>query len=180
MKKKLWISLCLALVMLFSAVSPVSAALNITGVEYNFDAAENENALTIKWIGRPWAEVKANEFYPQKIQGQWETIADVEDRIREKIFDLLREDIPWNQLDPEEEPALSGQLSMGEEIIGDNEYLRIWKGYFNIHIYSLDDLETPESELKFFTLFYKTTSFPAGTPYDEIYPEGWYPAVYMQ
>ena len=178
MKKKIVIILGLVCILVGVLALPVFAALSIYGIEYNYDAAENEDALIVKWYEREWGIVKAGEFQLQGPPLKETTIAEVEARISEKFYDLLREDIKWNQLDPEEEPYLSDVLSPGEEIVyvGPQKYLRVWKGYFAIHIYSLDDLETPVSELRFVTCFVKRSIYPGGTSQEEIFPDGWWPA----
>lgn len=170
MKKRIVLALTLVMVLVITLATPALASLSITGIYYNFDAAENENALTVNWVGRPAFEIKANEFYSQKVQGQWETPADVEERIQEKFLDLLVEDIPINQVDPEDEcmqdPPI---LNPGEEwvVVQNKDVMRLWKAYFKIHIYSLDDLETPESELRFLTRFQNV--------YAGQIPDNWWP-----
>lgn len=162
-------------IVLLSFILVVTPALAIVpqGVYYDFGAGENENALVIKWTGHPDTVVKGGEFWLAKKET---TIADVEARITEKVHDLLKEDILWNKLDPEEEPAYSGILSPGEEIFYDpQQKLRVWKSWFAIHIYSLDDLETPDSELRFVTRITKRSVYPGGTTWDEIFPDGWWP-----
>lgn len=170
--KRLLVSLILSLVILGVWVLPAYAIVP-QGVDYNFNAAENEWALRVRWTGHPNTEVKAGEFYLAKKET---TKKEVEARILTEIHDAIVEDILWNQLDPEEEPRLSGVLSPGEEIIYDpQQKLRVWKAFFGLHIYSLDDLETPESELRFVTRFIPRQNVLGGTPYEEIFPDGWWP-----
>ena len=169
--KKVIASLILATVLLVSNAIPVFAIIP-QGVDYNFGATENEWALRIRWTGHPTTEIKGGEFWLGKKET---TIAEVEQRIHEKVFGLIKEDILWNQLDAEEEPALSGILSPGEEIVYvPQQKLRVWKCWFAIHIYSLDDLETPESELSFITCIVPRRIYPGGTSWEEIFPDGWW------
>ena len=133
--------------------SPVSASIDIRGIDYNYGAAENEWALRVRWTGRPAFEIKANEFY---LEGKETITADVEARIQEKFNDLLVDDEKLKDIDPEDParqdpPVLSPQQEI--VIIHNQEYLRSHKAFFRIHIYSLDDLDTPESELRFTTRF---------------------------
>lgn len=170
--KKLFVSLILSLVMLVMFVQPTYAIVP-QGVDYNFNAAENDWALRVRWTGHPNTEVNGGEFWLDKKET---TKEEVEARLLTQIHDAIVEDILWNQLDPEEEPALSGVLSPGEEIIyTPQQKLRVWKAYFGLHIYSLDDLETPESELRFVTRFIPRQNVAGGAPYEEVFPDGWWP-----
>jgi len=152
-------------------------ALVPQSIYYDFSAAGNEPALRIVWTGHPDTIVTGDEFRLQTPQES--TLAEVEARIQAQVDDLLLEDVKWNQLDQEEEPYLSGVLSPGEEIVyvGPQQYLRTWKAWFAIHIYSLDNLSTPESELRFVTRIYKRSVFPGGTSWADIYPGGWWPSL---
>jgi hypothetical protein len=153
MKKALLASV-VALIMLISMTMPVLASIDIQGVDYNFDASETGNALVVRWTGRPAFEIKANEFYSAKVKGQWETVVEVEERIQGKFLDLLVEDIKLSTVEADDQWH-QYIFDPGQElvIINNQEYVRCWKAYFKIHIYSLDDLETPQSELRFITRF---------------------------
>lgn len=170
--KRICLSITLAFVLLASLALPVLASIDIQGIDYNFDAAETEWALRVRWTGRAPFEVKANEFYLQGPPLKETTVAEVEARIQEKFLDLLVEDTKLSTIDPEDgarqDPPV---LSVGEEIVvvRNSDYLRTWKCYFKIHIYSLDDLETPESELRFVTRFQNVA---AGQIPDNWWPEG--------
>lgn len=150
--------LAVALLALLAAVFavPVSASISIQGIYYDWDAAENESALTVVWTGRPAFEVKANEFQLDKKET---TTAEVEARIQEKFNDLLVTDTKLSTMDAEDPTRQDPPILVWpyEEIvvIHNSDYLRTHKAFFAIHIYSLDDLETPESELNFLTRFSK-------------------------
>lgn len=173
MKKKLLPAIIGAILTSILLVSPVFAIIP-QGVYFNHNQypEETEWMLRVVWTGHPTTEVKLNEFW----LGKKETTAlEVENRIREQILDGMYEDVLWNQLDPEEEPAFSGILSPGEEIVyTPQQKLRVWKGYFNIHIETLDNPETPICELKFHTKFYPRRVVPGGKSYDEVFPDGWW------
>lgn len=151
--KKIFTGVIVGVLALMLLTLPVLASIDIQGVDYNFNAAENEWALRVRWTGRPAFEIKANEFYLERGET---TITDVEDRIQEKFNDLLVEDEKLKDIDSEDlvhqDPPV---LSPSQEIviIRNQEYLRSHKAFFRIHIYSLDNLDTPESELRFTTRF---------------------------
>lgn len=174
MKKKLLPAILGAILASILLVSPVFATY-IIGVHYDFDAPENEWALWVDWgDNKPDTIVNANEFQLGKKET---TVAEVEARIQDKFNTFLVEDVLWNQLDPEEE-AYQGILSPGEEIYVNpstgKQYLRVRKMWFAIHIYSLDNLETPESELSFTTKFITRTAYPGGIPWETVFPDGWW------
>lgn len=152
--------------------SPVFAIIP-SGVYYNHNSypAETEWMLRVVWTGHPTTEIKFGEFWTQKKES---TTTEVEARIVEQINDGMYEDILWNQLDPEEE-AYQGILSPGEEIVYvPQKKLRVWKGYFGLHIYVLDNPETPISELSFTTRFIPRRCVPGGTSYEEVFYDGWW------
>lgn len=156
-----------ALLALLAGVFATSvSAVSIQYVYYDFDAAENQNALVVQWTGKPAFEIKANEFYLDKKET---TTADVEARIQLKFNDLLVEDVKLTTYDADDEcrqdPPILGP---GEDIviIRNSEYLRIHKAFFAIRVFELDDLETPESELKFLTRFQRPDAGPI--------PDGWW------
>lgn len=167
MKKRLAIVSTLVIMACVFLVSPVFASIDIQGIYYNFHAAETEWALKVQWTGRPAFEIKANEFYLAKKET---ATAEVEARIQEKFNDLLVEDEKLKDIDPEDpvrqDPPV---LSPSQEIviINNQEYLRSHKAFFKIHIYSLDNLETPESELRFVTQFKNPHAGPI--------PDEWWP-----
>lgn len=178
MKRKLLVAILSSILAILFVASPCFATY-IIGVHFNKDAVGNEWALWVDWgDNKPDTIVNANEFQSQKIKGKWETVADIENRIQDRFNDFLVEDVLWNQLDQEEEPYLSGQFSKGEELYVDpqtqTDYCRYRKMWFAIHIYSLDDLETPESELNFTTRFYNAWVFPGNTHWEQVYPDGWW------
>jgi hypothetical protein len=152
--KKAWLSLVLVLVLFLSMGMAVLASIDIYDINYNFDAGETEDALVVKWTGRLPFKIKANEFYSTKVKGQWETVTQVEERIQDKFLDLLVEDVKLSTVEADD-PWRQYIFDPGQElvIINNQEYVRCWKAYFKIHIYSLDDLETPQSELRFITRF---------------------------
>lgn len=165
--KRLIVGIIISVLLLVCVAIPVLASIDIQGIYYNFHAAETEWALKVQWTGRPAFEIKANEFYLAKKEA---SAADVEARIQEKFNDLLVEDEKLKGIDPEdpvrEDPPV---LSPSQEIviINNQEYLRSHKAFFKIHIYSLDDLETPESELRFVTIFQNPFAGPI--------PDNWWP-----
>lgn len=158
--RRLCLSIILAVILLCSFTLPAFAAsISIQGIYYNFNAAENEWALKVQWTGKPAFEIKANEFYLQKVKGQLETITQVEERIQDKFNDLLVVDTKLTTIDADDpvrqDPPILVWPDTEIVIINNSEYLRTHKAFFRIHIYSLDDLETPDSELRFVTRFSK-------------------------
>ena len=155
MKKLILVTALLALLATVFAIPAGAASISIQYISYDWDAAENEPALTVGWTGKPPFEIKANEFYLDKKET---SSLDVELRIQEKFNDLLVEDVKLSTFDADDECRQDPPILGPDEeivIINNSEYLRSHKAYFAIHIYSLDDLETPESELNFLTIFSK-------------------------
>jgi len=164
--KRLFMPVVLLIALLATVFAIPVSAVSIQYVYYNFNAAENENALVVQWTGRPAFEVKANEFYLDKKET---TTLDVEARIQEKFNDLLVEDERLSSFDVDadvrQDPPILGP---NEEIviINNSEYVRSHKAFFRIHIYLLDNLDTPESELRFLTRFQN--------PYAGPIPDNWW------
>jgi len=167
--RRLFIGGILGTLTLLLVVAPILASLDIQGIDYNFGAAETEWALRVRWTGRPAFEIKANEFYLQGPPLKETTIAEVEVRIQDRFNDLLVEDEKLKDIDPEDPvrqdpPVLAPYQEI--VIINNQEYLRQHKAFFKIHIYSLDNLETPESELRFITRFQN--------PFAGLIPDNWW------
>lgn len=167
MKKVLGIVLAITLFLSFTL--PVNAgSLSYSGVDVNFDAGDNDDALVVRWSTRPWSILKGEDF---KLGKKETTLEEVEQRCTLKFFDLIKEDVKMIQVDPEDE-VHQGILSPNEEIVylAPQEYLRTWQCYFALRINSLDNPETPENELNFTPMLGTCQAFDG---YADFLPDEW-------
>ena len=130
-------------------VSPVTASLDIKGIEIDYDAADNEPALLVERTGKPPVRVNGGEFI---LKGNIKTIADLEEWIQEVVDDFIVTKTPLSQF-PADDPLRGDppEFGEGDSIVGNQVYQQ--GQYFAIHIFAIDDPETPESELYFWTRF---------------------------
>jgi hypothetical protein len=138
---------------------PVQAAWGSwpSDITYNFNAADNEAALSFKLVGglgKTQIVIKGNEF---KLQKKETTVQEVETRIQATLLDdYFIELTNLNTIDKDDpirqDPPV---LTENEAIvtIGNVQYHAFYKCFFKLHIYSIDNLDTLGSELRFVTCF---------------------------
>jgi len=117
-------------------------AMDIVGVQYDFNAVGAEPALTIEYSQGlkskyPDLVFKADQF--QLLPGE-KTIADIEARITAAVMDRHYTITPLSQLEADDGAKQTPpRLQPNEEIIGNKVYWAEY--YFAIHIFSIEPIE---------------------------------------
>lgn len=167
-------TILMVLVLTILLATPILAGsrIRIYAIEYNFDAAPSEDAITVYDRSGKNLHVVAGEFEPLRHGQDYETMAEVEARIQDRVQEVYS-DYEWITADPEEpdwrffqDPPILLPYEEIVEVKNDRVHLKTTLTYFGLHIYSLDDPETPESELNFLTIF---SRYPI--------PPNWFPEL---